>query len=84
MGRPTKLTPEVHQRIVLSLKAGNYRETAAADAGVDSKTLRNWMKRGARGGATNEGYRAFAADVLQAEAEAEQRDVLCITKAVNR
>ena len=33
-GRPTKLTPDVQEKIVQAIRAGNYIETAAAYAGV--------------------------------------------------
>lgn len=47
MAAPSKLTPETHRRLLLSLKHGNFRETAAADAGIDARTLRSWMKQAA-------------------------------------
>jgi len=71
-GRKSSLTPEVHARIVESLRLGNYKETAAAEAGVSSRTLRRWYGRGAKG---EEPYAGFLADSLAAEAEAESRDV---------
>src|SRR5690625_7108873 len=45
-GRPTKLTPEVHDTIVDALRAGNYIETAAALAGVSKVSLYAWLKIG--------------------------------------
>lgn len=71
-GRPTKLTPEIHKRIVLLVRRGNFRETAAAAAGVDSKTFRNWLRMGARG---RDPYKKFSEDVDQAEADAEAKDI---------
>lgn len=47
-GRPDKLTPDVHERIVALTRAGNFMETAAAAAGIDRETLRQWLKKGAR------------------------------------
>lgn len=78
-GRPTKLTPELHADIVRTIKAGNYLETAAAMAGVERLTLREWIKKGVR--AKSGAYHAFALDIEQAMAHAEVVDVLGIRKA---
>jgi transposase len=43
--RPNKLTKEIQDKIVHSIKAGNYIETAAVYSGITKKTLYNWMKR---------------------------------------
>lgn len=67
-GRPSKISPEIHTKIVGLLKAGNYLETASAVAGIDPKNLRAWIRKGARG---IEPYRQFAEDVDQAMAESE-------------
>lgn len=68
MGRPSSLTAEVKNAIIASVGAGNYRETAAAAAGVHRTTLRNWEKRGETG---EEPYAAFVTDLQAAEAQAE-------------
>lgn len=47
LGRKTKCTPEVIDRICSLLKQGNYLETAASAAGCDHTTVRVWLKRGA-------------------------------------
>lgn len=67
-GRPSKISPEIHAKIVGLLKAGNYLETASAVAGIDPKNLRAWIRKGARG---IEPYRQFAADVEHAMGECE-------------
>lgn len=56
-GRPTKATQTVAHldgqpidatdRIIASLKAGDYLETAAAAAGIKKPTLYDWLRRGA-------------------------------------
>lgn len=79
MGRPSKLTPELQERIVQAIRAGNYIETAAAYAGIAKSTLYDWLKRGAR--AKTGKYRAFSDAVQRALAEAEVRDVAIIGKA---
>jgi hypothetical protein len=69
-GRPTSLTPEVHEAIVESIRAGSYRSTAAAKAGVHRNRLAEWEGRGESG---EEPYAAFACALQKAEAEAEER-----------
>lgn len=73
MGRPTKLTPEIQNRICTALRAGNYRDAAADYAGIDGGTLRRWLARGEREQSGT--YRAFRAAVREAEAAAELRVV---------
>jgi hypothetical protein len=73
MPTPLLLTPEIADRIVNMLKLGNYQETAAAAAGIDARTLRRWLHRGAS--REEEPYATFAARVLEAEASAESRHV---------
>jgi hypothetical protein len=46
-GRPTKLTPQLKDQIVESLKKGLYPETAASLAGVTRETIRLWIRQGA-------------------------------------
>lgn len=79
MARPTKLTPELRDRICAFLRAGNYVETAAAAAGISKETLYKWLRRGARskGGPC----RDFADAVAVAQAQAEARDVALIARA---
>lgn len=78
-GRPTKLTPELQDRIVQAIRAGAYIETAAAYAGVSKDTLYQWLKRGAR---SKSGiYRQFSDAVEKALAEAEMRDVMLVGRA---
>jgi transposase len=72
-GRPVKFTPELGAKIILGARYGHYRETVAAHNGVDPKTLRNWLKRGTKGGKANEPFRLFAQSLEQADAEAEMR-----------
>ena len=81
-GRPTKLTPELHTEIVRTIKAGNYIETAAAMAGINRDTLREWVRQGIRHPAGK--YGSFARDVEKAMAHSEVMDVLGIRKAGER
>jgi hypothetical protein len=79
---PYKLTPEVHDRIVAAVRAGNYIETAAAFAGISKETLYQWLKSGAR--ADSGPLREFVDAVHQALAAAEVRDITLIGKAAEK
>lgn len=76
-GRPTSLTPDVQHAICVSLRAGNYRETAAQAAGVHRNTIRNWLQRGEAG---EEPFAEFLCAVEKAEAIAERRLLKLIRK----
>lgn len=78
-GRKTKLTPERQTKILNAIRAGAYMETAAAASGIDRITLHLWLKRG---NAEPESiYGAFVDAVHEAQASAELRDVLTLSKA---
>ncbi len=79
-GRPSKLTPEVQEKLVQALGIGNTRTQAAAYAGIDSSTLWRWMARGRteEGGLHAELRRA----VFEAESRAQMAAMACVTKAV--
>lgn len=79
VGRPTKLTPEVQDRIILSLRAGNYLETACKANGITKATLYNWLDRASRH--KEPLFLAFLDAVEKAQSEAEQRDVALIAQA---
>jgi hypothetical protein len=80
-GRPTLLTPELADRIVQVVSAGNYLKTAAQFAGVGQSTLMGWLARGrAAAGQVQQGYDVgeeelpfldFLERVTQAETVAE-------------
>jgi len=67
-GQPTKLTPEVQQRMCQAISAGNYLAAACRYGGVDYTTVRRWMLRGDREPGI---YRHFRDAILKAEADAE-------------
>ena len=79
-GRPTKLTPEVQDRIIEALRAGNYQDTAAAYAGVSRTAFYRWMEQGAQDDAPAI-YRDFRDAVEKARSEAEVRNVALIQRA---
>ena len=67
-GRPTKLTPAVHQQIVTFIRAGAYDWVAAEAAGIGKSTFYRWLERGAARAA--EPHRTFLVDVREARAQA--------------
>lgn len=64
-----KITAEITRCIVDALGAGHYREVACKLAGIDRRTLLNWLKRGQR--ERSGVYRDLYLAVEQAEAKAE-------------
>ena len=83
MGRPSKLTPAVHDIIVQALASGCYRETAATCAGIAVSTFYNWMERGEadieHGKKTP--YMELVEAINKAEAQAELDALEMIRKA---
>ena len=77
VGRPTKLTPEVAQKIITALRNGAFRQTAAQWAGVAPETLSRWLSR------TGEPYESFTQEVEQAEAGLELRCVHAIMSQID-
>jgi transposase-like protein len=69
MGRPTKLTPEIAERIAALVAEGNYAETAAECEGVNRATFYRWMEQGARD--ESGPFRDFRDSVTRARARAE-------------
>lgn len=80
MGDKTDLTPDVERRICAALRAGNYRETAAAAGGVSGRSLRRWCERGETG---EEPFASFLSAVTKAEAKAERLLLRSIRKGVD-
>lgn len=80
-GRPTKLTPELQDKVCKLVSAGNYIETAAAFVGVSKTSLYDWMKKGNE---QKKGiHRNFLNAIEKALAESEIRDNMTISNAAN-
>jgi transposase-like protein len=62
-----KFTEPRKQRILAILAAGGSRRTAAAVAGIDPATLRDWLRRGERG-VPGGRWQRFLEQVREAEA----------------
>jgi hypothetical protein len=85
MARPSKLTPEVRERIVQAILAGNYFETACQFAGVATATGYEWLARGEgrdQRRPRNREFAEFAEAVGQAEAQAEVHTVALIRQGL--
>ncbi len=80
MARPTKLTPEVQDRIVKAIRAGNYFQAAARAAGISESTHYRWLERGAE--EKQGAHRDFREAVSRAEAESEVHAVAVIRRAM--
>lgn len=98
-GRPSKLTPEIHNRIVAAIQRGSYVETAAQMAGIQKFTYYEWLKRGkAVQAMLDEAHEDeqpditahdancvnFSNAVFRAMAEAEVRDLTAIDNAAQQ
>jgi hypothetical protein len=81
--KPSKLTPEVHEKIVNAVAAGCVLETGAAYAGVNTWTFRDWLRRGRaelKEGKQNR-YTRLVEELEQARAQTEVSRVGRIAKA---
>jgi transposase len=67
-GRPSKLTPEIQEKLLSVIKLGAYRTVACDFAGITPETLRNWIRRGETDGVGP--YYEFTSALKQAEASA--------------
>jgi hypothetical protein len=72
---PKFTAPGIVERIYASLAAGNFRCTAAAEAGVSEDSVDGWVKRG-EGDVAAEPYATFARSVrtLRANVENARRE----------
>jgi hypothetical protein len=68
-GRPTKLTPEVQEKLVQALQAANTRVAACAHAGISYSVFAKWMRQGKK--ARSGKFVKFVQAVRDAEARAQ-------------
>jgi hypothetical protein len=80
MARPTKLTSDLSDQVVLAMRAGNYAEAACQSVGIGTSTYYRWMARGAQEPGSD--FAAFRDAVLRAEAEAEVHAVAILRRAM--
>lgn len=81
MARPTKLTPQVQQRIVQAIALGSTYELAAGYGGIAYNTFNEWMKAGAA--AKSGRFLEFYEAVKEAEGAAAVGWLAKIEKAAN-
>lgn len=86
MARPTKLNDETAKRIIAGVREGLFLTTAAALAGVDRTTVRDWLARGEAESPPDEDQRYvdFALAYREAEAQAVQRAVRAVRKGKDK
>jgi hypothetical protein len=77
-GRPSKLTPELQERILEYIRKGAFIERACQLVGIDQRTYHYWMERGERD-STGEYFQFFQA-ATQARAQVQQ---VCIDIVLN-
>ena len=82
MGRPSKLTPEVQEKVAASIRAGNFRYVAGLWAGIAERTFETWMRLGKARPRSKHGE--FRRAVLEAEKAAEMRCVALVMKAASQ
>ncbi len=80
MARPTKLTPEVRDKIVKAISAGAYATVAAKAAGIGKSTYFRWLEEALKENAKPE-LVEFREAVKEAEAQAEIANIALIRTA---
>lgn len=78
IGRPTKLTPEVQERICNAIRVGATYELAAQFGGISYETFRAWQRAADEG---DSAYSGFSEAVKLAEAEGAMRWLALIDAA---
>lgn len=80
-GAAPKLTPELADRLVALLQAGNYVAVAVREVGISRALFYQWLERGASSAARDVEYVELRERVESAKAMAEARHVASIAKA---
>ena len=80
-GRPTLLTPELGDRIITLLRAGNTIAIATEAVGISRRAFELWMRRGRSTKPADAIYAEFAERVTKARAEGEARSVAQVASA---
>lgn len=78
MAKPSKLTDESRRVVLESMRLNLFAEQAAALAGVNEKTLDDWLSKGRKGIAP---YADFVREFDIAKAQGERQSVVRIQKA---
>jgi transposase len=80
IGRPSKLSPEITERICAGIRSGLYLHSAAELAGVHVSTVNRWMAAGADEGAEGP-HAAFRTAIKKAESETQAATLDIIRQA---
>ena len=72
-GRPTKLTPELQERVCTLLSVGNTIETSCTLAGIHVDTLYAWCSQGEAGKSSR--HHEFSEAIKKARASAEAHHI---------
>ena len=75
VGRPSKCTPELCERICKHIRKGNYPTTAAALEGIPKATMSRWMKKGRESKTQSGKYWNFWNSIKKAKYEGEAHAV---------
>jgi hypothetical protein len=78
---PLKLTPELADKLISLLKAGNYVAVAVRAAGISRALFYKWLDRGASDAPEDAAYAELRERVERAKAEGEARNVAQIASA---
>ena len=81
VGAHTVLTPDVADKLVAMLKAGNYIGVTATAVGLNRATLNRWLARGRSDDPKDAEFKALRERIVQARAEGEARNVTIIATA---
>lgn len=81
MGRPSKLTTKVQDKIVVAIRSGSSPEGAAQYAGIDRSTFYRWLDQGRR--ARSGSYRRFREAIEKAKADLETMVAAKVIKGIN-
>jgi len=81
IGAQPKLTPELADRLVALLQAGNYVTIAAREVGISRTLFYDWLARGQSHERVDRPYRELRERVENALAQAEARHVAAISAA---
>lgn len=84
VGRPSKFTQEVRERIIGAVRSGAYNETACAFAGIGESTFYRWLEQARQDEQADlevSEYREFWEAIQKAQSEAEIEKLLIISNA---
>jgi hypothetical protein len=79
VGRPSKFTPDVCNRILTAIRNGNTYEASAQYGGISYSLLREWIVQGEQDQAGE--FLEFVEALKKAEAEAEVESVALIRRS---